>query len=111
MVTIKAYNFLIPVSDDFFHGASAGSYGNGPCTGGSSSAILNAKVCLYIQYVFGSHARYYINSNRTSLLLDYSCYYHHCRPHFDDIVSVQFPNHRFVLSNCHARQGFPLVRW
>ena len=30
----------MPVSDPFFHGASSGSYGNGPCTGGSSSEGL-----------------------------------------------------------------------
>lgn len=32
------YNFLTPDSVDFFHGASSGSYGSGPWTGGSSSS-------------------------------------------------------------------------
>lgn len=33
-------NFRMPVSEDFFQGASSGSYGSGPCTGGSSSVGL-----------------------------------------------------------------------
>lgn len=33
-------NLRMPDSDDFFHGASSGSNGKGPCTGGSSSIGL-----------------------------------------------------------------------
>lgn len=34
------YNFRMPDSEHFFHGASSGSYGSGPWTGGSSSVSL-----------------------------------------------------------------------
>lgn len=45
---LNSNNFLIPLSAVFFHGASSGSYGRGPCTGGSSSTILKIQSYLYI---------------------------------------------------------------
>lgn len=36
----NTYNFLMPDSEDFFQGASSGSYGKGPWTGASSSTGL-----------------------------------------------------------------------
>lgn len=49
--SIGTYNFLTPeLSLDFFHGASSGSYGSGPCTGGSSSSasFLSKKIENYV---------------------------------------------------------------
>lgn len=39
---IWTHNLRMPDSD-FFHGASSGSRGKGPCTGGSSSSLVGLK--------------------------------------------------------------------
>lgn len=39
------YNLRMPDSEDFFHGASSGSYGKGPCTGASFSSSGLRKKC------------------------------------------------------------------
>ena len=40
---LKTYNFLIPEVSDFFHGASSGSYGIGPCTGRSLESVSESE--------------------------------------------------------------------
>ena len=58
--TCATYNFRIPETSDFFHGASSGSYGMGPCTGRSAESSESESLQQIIVWE-GRNKKYYLS--------------------------------------------------